>query len=150
MFICRKFDSERNRTRVQIVHSVRDGSKVRQNMLRHVDIAIATLNSKNSWNLATVIMEEMKHAHSAQQPVFTPQQYADLIAQSKPDRTVRRFDVDFSECRKKSHVSVGVHEALGEIYRHLGWDQPLRARHNRSSARLCTQRDLRSGMAHLG
>ena len=29
MFIRRKFDSDRNRTRVQIVHSVRDGSDIR-------------------------------------------------------------------------------------------------------------------------
>ncbi|WP_419739710.1 hypothetical protein [Ruegeria sp.] len=39
MFIRTKHDAKLNRTRIQIVESVRTGSKVRQKILRHVGVA---------------------------------------------------------------------------------------------------------------
>ena len=39
MFVRKKFDAARNRYRVQIVQSFRDGKKVRQKIIRHVGTA---------------------------------------------------------------------------------------------------------------
>jgi len=127
MFVRTKFDADRNRTRVQIVQSVRDGQKVRQRIVRHVGIATSDLQLDSLRQLARVIMEEIRQSASPQQELIAPKQYADLLEQGKRERP-GRLGVDLGECREESRLSVGVREVFGALYTHLGWDRVLGAR----------------------
>ena len=130
MFIRTKYDPGRNRYRVQIVHSVRDGDKVRQKILRHVGAATSEAQLEALKKLAAVILEEIKQSHSAQPSLFTPQQLADLTTQNARRRTDGPLRVDLEQCREDHRVSLGVREAFGTLYHQLGFGQLLPVRKN--------------------
>ena len=77
MFIRTKPDPKLNRTRVQIVESVRTGKKVRQKILRHVGIAndgeIEVIKRS-----ARQLMEQLRADQTPQKELFSPTEYADL------------------------------------------------------------------------
>ena len=128
MFIRHKKLSE-NRTKVQVVKSVREGNKVKQKVLRHVGTATSQAQLEQLETLGRLIIQEIKLSDGGQAALFTAKQFADLAEQSRqakqdPDP----FDVDLSHCREDARVAVGVREAFGEVYRQFGWDRLLGAR----------------------
>ena len=60
MFIRTKHDPKLNRTRVQIVESVRTGKKVRQKILRHVGVAHNDSEIEAIKRLAGQLMEQLR------------------------------------------------------------------------------------------
>ena len=128
MFIRRKKLGE-NRTKVQIVKSVRDGARVRQRVLRHVGTATSEAQLERLEGLARLILEEIVGKESPQSALFSPNEFSDLLAQSRRARPdPEPFGVDLSECREESRVAVGVRDAFGAVYARLGWDRLFGAR----------------------
>lgn len=127
MFVRHKNSGDR--IRVQIVKSVRDGDKVRQRVVRHVGTATSDEQLSQLDRLGRLIIEEIKQAEAAQLHLLTPKQYSDLITQTRQAvADPQPFGVDLAECREESRISIGLREALGEMYSHLGWDRVLGAR----------------------
>lgn len=130
MFIRTKRAANRDILRVQIVESFREGDKVRQRVIRHVGTADSEAQLRQLKQLGQTIIEELRQAQSPQQHLFPPERYAELFQQSRraaqdPDP----FGLDLSRCREEARVSVGIREAMGEMYRQLGWGRLLGARH---------------------
>ena len=71
MFIRTKHDPKLNRTRIQIVESVRTGKKVRQKILRHVGVAHNDSEIEEIKRLASRLMEQLKAEHTPQMELFT-------------------------------------------------------------------------------
>ena len=128
MFVRKKFDADRDRWRVQIVQSYRDGKKVRQKIIRHVGSADSAAQLTRLMELGEVIKEEITQQSNPQQELFTPKQYGDLLSQCRRGRTASRLGVDVGQCREHNRLSVGVREAFGQLYSNLGWDRLLGAR----------------------
>ena len=78
MFIRTKHDPKLNRTRVQIVESVRTGKKVRQKILRHVGVAHNDGEIEVIKRSARQLMEQLRADRTPQKELFSPTEYADL------------------------------------------------------------------------
>ena len=72
MFIRTKHDSNLNRTRVQIVESVRTGKKVRQKILRHVGVAHNDGEIEVIKRSARQLMEQLRADRTPQKELFSP------------------------------------------------------------------------------
>ena len=128
MFVRRK-PLAGGRTKVQVVKSVRDGSKVRQRVVRHVGTASSDAQLEQLEALGRLIIEEIRLADGGQASLFTPKQFADMVEQSgRAEQDPDPFGVDLSRCREEARVAVGVRQAFGEVYAQIGWDRLLGAR----------------------
>lgn len=123
MFIRTKHDPKLNRTRVQIVESVRTGSKVRQKILRHVGVAHNDSEIEDIKRLAGRIMEQLRIDRSPQMELFTPTEYADLQALVHRAPRPDKLGVDLADCREETRVSLGLRDVMGTMYDQLGWGQ---------------------------
>ena len=72
MFIRTKHDPKLNRTRVQIVESVRTGKKVRQKILRHVGVAHNDGEIEVIKRSARQLMEQLRADRTPQKELFSP------------------------------------------------------------------------------
>lgn len=118
-----------NRTLVQIVKSIRDGDKIRQKMVRHVGTARSDAQLEQLLLLGQIMVEELRSSESAQQFIFSPKQYAELALQNRHSRKRPvAADVRLQDCREESRINVGFREAMGEMYRLMGWQRLLGAR----------------------
>ncbi len=128
MFVRRKKVAG-DRTKVQIVKSVRSGDQVRQRVLRHVGTATSEAQLERLEGLARLIIEEITQKESSQAALFSPNEFADLLEQSRrAEPACEPFGMDLSDCREESRVVIGVREAFGTVYAHLGWDRLFGAR----------------------
>jgi len=128
MFIRTKHDPKSNRTRVQIVESVRTGSKVRQKILRHVGTAHHDGEIEDLKRLAGHLMERLRADRSPRGQVFTPTEFADLQAHLHGAPRSVGLVVDLEECREEARLSLGLRNAMGAMYDQLGWTTLLGAR----------------------
>ncbi len=127
MFIRTKHDAKLNRTRIQIVESVRTGSKVRQKILRHVGVAHNDSEIEDIKRLAGRLMEQLRIDRSPQMELFTPTEYADLQALVRRAPRPDKLGVDLAECREEARVSLGLRDVMGTMYDQLGWGALLGA-----------------------
>ena len=134
MFIRIKHDPKLNRTRVQIVESVRIGKKVRQKILRHVGVA------HNDGEIEVIqlserqLMEQLRADQTLQKELFSPTEFADLQEVVRKASRPEKLDVDLGDCRKETRLSLGLRDVMGTVYDQLGWNSLLEAR--RKSANL--------------
>ncbi len=128
MFIRTKQDPERNRTRVQIVQSVRRGNKVSQKVVRHVGIACSEAEVADLKRLAGCIQERLEFEGSPQTQLLTPMEYADLAECVRTAPRPARLGTDLGECREESRLSLGLRDVMGRVYSDMGWDHILGAR----------------------
>ena len=128
MFVRKKFDAARNRYRVQIVQSFRDGKKVRQKIIRHVGTAPGGAQLTKLMELGEFIKEDLRQQSNPQQELFTPKQYADLLSQCRRNRKAAHLGVDLGQCREQNRLNIGVREAFGRLYSSMGWDRLLGSR----------------------
>ena len=130
MFVRVKRAAGSDKLRIQIVESIREGDRVRQRVLRHVGTADSEAQLRQLKQLGQTILEELRQARTPQQHLFSPEHYAELFQQSRQAAArPAPFGVDLSQCREEARVSVGLREAIGELYRRLGWGRLLGARH---------------------
>jgi len=115
-----------DRVSVQIVKSVREGNKVRQRVLRHVGTATSEVQLDQLKRLGQTIIGELRHQAPPQPGLFTPRQDNDLLAQQRrATADPEPFGASITDCRLKSRISVGIRDALGEMYSLMGWDSLL-------------------------
>ena len=128
MFIRTKHDPKLNRTRVQIVESVRTDKKVRQKILRHVGVAHNVGEIEVSKRSTKQFMEQLRADQTPQKELFSPTEYADLqdvvCKAPRPDK----LDVDLGDCREETRLSLGLHDVMETVYDQLGWSSLLGAR----------------------
>lgn len=128
MFVRTK-TSAKGHLRVQVVESVRLGNKVSQRVVRHVGTATTEEQLRQLRQLGQTIIEEFRLKDSPQKHVLTPRQYAELFLQSRQaPQKIDALGVDLAQCREEYRLSAGVREALGEMYRQMGWERVLGAR----------------------
>ena len=160
MFVRVKTTPNSPRKSVQLVEGVRVGGKVRQRIVRHVGVA------SNDADLARLkeLGEFMKagEAHRRQPGLFPPEQVAEAViaagraAAAVPER--KPPSVDLGDLREEKRIVTGIHEAYGCVYRELGLDRLLSARHRASGralfhtvmARIASPRSKRESVRRLG
>ncbi len=115
-----------NRTKVQIVTSIRDGARVRQRVVRHVGTATSEAQLDQLMSLGRLIIEEITAEESRQPALFSPGQFHDLLDQVPAARTAGTgpdpFGVDLADCREDHRAGIGVRQAFGAVYDRLGWE----------------------------
>ena len=128
MFIRIKHDPKLNRTRVQIVESVRIGKKVRQKILRHVGVAHNDGEVEVIQLSEMQLMEQFRADQTLQKELFSPTEYADLQEVVRKASRPEKLDVDLGDCRKETRLSPGLRDVMGTVYVQLGWNSLLETR----------------------
>ena len=113
-----------NRVKVQIAKSIRDGTIVRQKIVRHIGTAHNDKELQRLNGLArTIINDRRDTSRGCETTLFTPKQYAELgkLSRTAGDHPVPD-PVNLAGCREMARAQVGVREVFGEVYRSLGWN----------------------------
>jgi len=126
MFIRVKSTPNSPRKSVQIVHSQRIGSKVKQKIIKHVGIALDDKELEELKALAASIKVELESKN--QLPLYSPQEIEDMAnrAKDKPTKelvktTVNKidradYDVNLLDMLEEDRVIKGIHEIYGKLY----------------------------------
>ena len=128
MFIRTKHDPKVNRTRVQIVKSVRTGKKVRQKILLHVGVAHNDSEVESIKRLAGQLMEQLRADQTPQMEFLTPTEYVGLQNLAREAPRPENLNVDLGDCREETRLSLGFRDVMGTVYDQLGWNSLLGAR----------------------
>ena len=118
---------------VQLVESVRQGDKVKQEIVRYVGSAMdddALLRLKE---LAHVIKAKLEANH--QTSFFSPEQstHQIMVAKASKSSTSKALNVDLKQLREEQRTVIGIHEVYGEIYQQLGLNTLLPKHRYRTS-----------------
>ena len=128
MFIRTKYDPKLDRTRVQIVESVRTGKKVKQKILRHVGTAHNESELETIKRLAGQLMDQLRADRTPQMELFTPTEYSVLQNLVHKAPRSEKLEVYLDDCREEARLSLGLRDVMGTIYDQLGWSSLLGAR----------------------
>ena len=146
MFIRVKSTSNSPRKSVQIVHSQRVGSKVKQKIIKHVGIAVDDKELEELKSLANSIKAQLEAKE--QLPLYTPQEIEDLAlrAREKKDKqnsTLQEekredYDVNLLDILEEDRVIKGIHDIYGKLYDELNLKKviPYFSRHQAASKAL--------------
>ena len=138
MFVRVKTTPNSPRKSVQLVEGVRVEGKVRQRIVRHVGIAADEAELARLKELGEYLKARI--AHERQPGLFPPEQVAEQVIEAgrreaeAPDPAPLR--VDLKALREERRIVTGIHEAYGVVYRELGLDRLLSARHRASAPAL--------------
>ncbi len=110
---------------------MRDGTKVRQRILRHVGIAHDEADLARLKDLGAILMARME-ADGAPQ-LFAPEEvFAQLVeARRQPDSSP--LTPDLRQLRETGRLVTGIHDIYGAVYAELGLDRILPRSRYRSS-----------------
>lgn len=135
MFVRTKSTPNSPRKSVQIVESVRDGTRVKQKIVRHVGVAKNEEELKELLKLAEHIKNEIEEEHTP--TLFGPEKMATLAIQ---ERQAKQYDedliqVNLSKLREEQRTIVGIHDIFGKMYKELGFEKALQpSRHGKSAS----------------
>ena len=160
MFVRVKTTPNSPRKSVQLVEGVRVDGKVRQRIVRHVGVAGDEAELTRLKELGEYLKARI--AHDRQPGLFPPEQVAAQVIEAArvsveaPDPVPLR--VDLKALREQQRLVTGIHEAYGCVYRELGFDRLLGARHRASSpalfhtvmARIANPHSKRATVRRLG
>lgn len=127
MFVRVKSTANSPRKSVQIVASKRLGTKIRQEILRHVGVADDEAELERLKELAQVLVEQMQQEEPG---LFLPK----ALAQSRVPAGARGsraaaaeppLKVDLRHLREKRRDILGIHEIYGQVYDELGFGRIL-------------------------
>ncbi|MEA3331564.1 MAG: IS1634 family transposase, partial [Campylobacterota bacterium] len=129
MFIRVKSTPNSPRKSVQIVHSERIGSKVKQKIIKHVGVALDDKELEELKALAVSIKAELESKN--QLPLYSPQEIEDMVgrtiekkakesaktAENKEDEINRAdYDVNLLDMLEEDRIIKGIHEIYGKLY----------------------------------
>ena len=151
MFIRVKSTPNSPRKSVQIVHSQRVGSKVKQKIIKHVGIAFDDKELEELKAMANAMKVELELQE--QLPLYTPQEIESLALKaqeeskkrslSKKDTTATEinredYEVNLLDLLEEDRVIKGVHEIYGKLYDELNFKSvvPNASRHQAASKAL--------------
>ena len=125
MFIRVKSTPNSPRKSVQIVHSQRVGSKVKQKIIKHVGVAVDDKELQELKSLAVSLKAELESKN--QLPLYSPQEIEDMASRVK-DKKAKEFvnikdeinredyDVNLLDILEEDRVIRGIHEIYGKLY----------------------------------
>jgi transposase len=125
MFIRVKSTPNSPRKSVQIVHSQRVGSKVKQKIIKHVGVALDEKELQELKSLAVSLKAELESKN--QLPLYSPQEIEDMAnrACNQKDKesvntedAINREDyaVNLLDILEEDRVIKGIHEVYGKLY----------------------------------
>ena len=116
---------------VQIVESVREGSKVKQVVVRHVGVALNDNELRRMKDLAEYIKAQIKFEHTPS--LFSPEEIAkEAIAARKRNDDEKELRVDLKKLEEEQRINIGFQEIYGKIYDEL-FGKVLTSRHGESA-----------------
>ena len=133
MFVRVKSTPNSPRKSVQIVHSQRIGSKVKQKIIKHVGIAFDDKELEELKLLANSIKEELEANN--QLPLYSPQEIEDLAKRAQENKnknsnnstseakTINRadYEVNLLDVLEEDRVIKGIHEIYGKLYKEMNF-----------------------------
>jgi len=128
MFVRVKSTPNSPRKSVQIVHSERLGSKVKQKIIKHVGIAMDDKELEELKLLANAIKSELESKN--QLPLYTPQELESLtrrVKKKNSNNSKRKTDepnrddyaVNLLDLLEEDRVIKGIHDVYGKLYDEL-------------------------------
>jgi transposase len=128
MFIRVKSTPNSPRKSVQIVHSQRVGSKVKQKIIKHVGVAFDDKELQELKSLAVSLKAELESKN--QLPLYSPQEIEDMAsrAYNKKDKksvntkeTIDREDyaVNLLDILEEDRIIKGIHDIYGKLYNEI-------------------------------
>ena len=137
MFVRVKTNVSNLRRSVQIVHSVRKGKKVSQQIVRHVGIAHDEKELEQLKDLAESI--KLKLENTVQPPLFSPEELSRLknlpgdngIAR-KVSESRAAYGVNLKDISEEDRVISGIHDVYGKLFDEMGYEAVFPARVRRS------------------
>ena len=135
MFIRVKSTPNSPRRSVQIVQSLRQGSQVRQKIIRHVGIAMDNQELEQLKELAEFIKAGIQT--QTQASFFSQEELARQVNEARRQAPTHPMKVDLSALRETQRAISGIHEVYGQLYRELDlhWLLPV-SRYRASSEAL--------------
>ncbi len=121
MFVRIKTTPNSPRRSVQLVEGVRDGSKVRQRIVRHIGVAMDEDELERLRRLGEYVKAKLEDEH--QPSLFAPETIADqVIRVGRQGDGKQELPVDLKQLEEEQRLITGIHEVYGEMYRLLGLD----------------------------
>lgn len=126
MFVRIKTTPNSPRKSVQIVESVRDGTKIKQRIVRYVGIAMDDQELKRMVELAEHIKSKIEHDHVP--TLFGPEEMAEQAIKTKNLQKLNdeNLNVNLKNLEEEQRSVVGIHEIYGKIYDTLVFGNVLR------------------------
>jgi len=123
MFIRTKTTKNSPRKSVQIVESVRIGSKVKQNIIKHIGIAKDDKELEELKLLAQTIKEQIEKDEKTQ--LITPEQLAnkEAVSAKKLQDSAKDYNVNLQDIVEEARVIKGIHDVYGKLYDDLGFNK---------------------------
>ena len=116
MFVRIKTTPNSPRKSVQIVESVRDGTKIKQRIVRYVGIAMDDQELKKMVELAEHIKSKIEHEHVP--TLFGAEEMAEQAIKTKnlQKSSDENLNVNLKNLEEEQRSVVGIHEIYGKIY----------------------------------
>jgi transposase len=137
MFIRVKTSRNSPKKAVQIVEGIRDGSKVRQRIVRHVGTAHNDREIKALKDVAEHIKAGLEQETTP--ALFSADTMAEMAieARDRSEAQLQDDTVSMRNVREEQRVIVGIHDVFGKIYKELGLDSliPVRRQAARNTLR---------------
>ena len=129
MFVRVKTTSNSPRKSVQIVQSVRKGTKISQKIVRHIGIAMDEDELKQLKMLAETI--KVKLEADNQKLLFSPEEIAKMHIQAKKEKQENKeieesYKVDLCDLEEEQRVISGIHDIYGKLFDNLGCNSILK------------------------
>ena len=125
MFIRVKTTPNSPRKSIQIVESIRKGTKITQKIVRHVGIAMDDSELIRLKELAEFIkckIEEERHPK-----LLKPEEIAKRVIKAKQEKKYQeKLMINIKNLREEQRSIVGIHEIYGKIYDEIGFKKVLK------------------------
>jgi len=130
MFVRVKSTPNSPRKSVQIVHSQRIGSKVKQKIIKHVGIAMDDKELEELKALANAIKAQLELKN--QLPLYTPQEIERLskrVSKKKESKSnkidKKEYEVNLLDLLEEDRIITGIHDIYGKLYDELNFKTVL-------------------------
>jgi transposase len=132
MFVRVKESKNSPKKAVQIVQSVRNGSKVSQQIVRHVGTAYDSDELVRLKELAEHI--KIKLETEVQPSIFKTEELAKMAISARiaKQEAQESINVNLKELREEQRIITGIHEIYGKLYKEIGFDKILPKSQKRS------------------
>ena len=132
MFVRKKQSSRSDNVAIQIVENRREGSKIKQKVLRHVGTAKHEHEVEGLVELAEEIKQRMLHDSS---PLFRHIPFEQMKINTHPKKNEDFADVSLKDLEGDDVLNSGIPDVFGQLYDDLGFPKLFRGRsadlHNR-------------------
>ncbi|PHS58470.1 MAG: hypothetical protein COB17_02515 [Sulfurimonas sp.] len=135
MFVRVKSTPKSPRKSVQIVHSHRVGSKVKQKIIKHIGVAFDDKELEELKALANSIKAQLES--KSQLPLYSPQEIEDLAnkavaSKEKESKLIKvsevnreDYDVNLLDILEEDRIIKGIHDIYGKLYDEMNFKSVL-------------------------